>query len=221
VVIPKTAAPEPLASAPPTQTQGGIIAGVGFAPSESDAQVLSEHVELRPDHQYILTSIGRGDASDEFLATIYLKAAREHGWQKGAGGLSITRRTVAGRDFVVLADEATNQEEAATTRASSSAKGKEMCGACGRPIESNDWTCPHCGHTQWGLIVGIWLIGCFIAAVGIYSVLITHSVGWAILFWAIAALGALILAVAISETVKAVRTKQLVRRRARRFSDEG
>ena len=209
VVIPKTAAPEPLASAPPTQTQGGIIAGLGFTPSESDVQALSEHVGLRPDYQYILTSIGAADAaSDVFLGTIYIKAAREHGWQKGAGGLSIIRRTVAGRDFIVLADEATNQEEAATTRASSSTEGKETCRACGHPMESSDNICPHCGDTQWGAIVGMWLTGCLIMAAGIYAVLITHSVGWAILFWAIAAFGALILAVAISETVKAVRATQ-------------
>lgn len=31
----------------------------------------------------------------------------------------------------------------------------ERCKECGWRIESGQWTCPNCGHTQWGIILGL------------------------------------------------------------------
>lgn len=33
----------------------------------------------------------------------------------------------------------------------------QPCSRCDQPIKSTDWTCPHCGHTRWGMIAGLWL----------------------------------------------------------------
>ena len=46
--------------------------------------------------------------------------------------------------------------------ASSSSQGKlEPCKGCGKKIPENEWTCPHCGYTQWGMIRGMALFGLF------------------------------------------------------------
>lgn len=31
----------------------------------------------------------------------------------------------------------------------------ERCKECGRKMEAGQWTCPNCGHTQWGIILGL------------------------------------------------------------------
>ena len=36
-----------------------------------------------------------------------------------------------------------------------SATRYERCKECGRKIESGQWTCPNCGHTQWNIILGL------------------------------------------------------------------
>jgi hypothetical protein len=32
---------------------------------------------------------------------------------------------------------------------------QERCKECGYRMESGQWTCPNCGHTQWGIILGL------------------------------------------------------------------
>jgi len=107
--MPKAAVPEPAPNGPsPPMQGGGIIAGIGFTPSQADLEALSEHFEFRPGCQYVMTRISTSDAtSDVLLLSIYLKAAREHGWQTSGAGASITRQTIAGRDFIVLSEAAT------------------------------------------------------------------------------------------------------------------
>jgi hypothetical protein len=42
----------------------------------------------------------------------------------------------------------------------------DICADCGNAKDKNLWTCPHCGHTQWGDIamVGSIGVGCLVAA---------------------------------------------------------
>ena len=82
----------------------------------------------------------------------------------------------------------------------SAAPKMETCKGCGRSIKSSDWTCPHCGHTQWGYIVGP----------GLFSLLCLSVIYWnleaPICTWGGVILGALCLFVTISEVVTALKT---------------
>jgi hypothetical protein len=35
----------------------------------------------------------------------------------------------------------------------------EVCKGCGRTIPGTDWTCPHCGTTRWGMVIGTTVVG--------------------------------------------------------------
>jgi hypothetical protein len=43
----------------------------------------------------------------------------------------------------------------------------ERCKECGRKIEAGQWTCPNCGNTQWGIILGLgaFALACIIVAI--------------------------------------------------------
>lgn len=45
----------------------------------------------------------------------------------------------------------------------------EACKRCGTLIQTSDWTCPHCGYTQWGMIVGAGVIAIVLLAVAYFT----------------------------------------------------
>ncbi|MCJ7535212.1 MAG: hypothetical protein MUO57_06735, partial [Anaerolineales bacterium] len=77
----------------------------------------------------------------------------------------------------------------------------EPCKNCGRLIETFDLTCPHCGHTQWGVIAVMGVLGVLITGYIVYRSVNGGSTG--LLFWAGAALGALLLLATVYSLVKA------------------
>jgi tetratricopeptide (TPR) repeat protein len=74
----------------------------------------------------------------------------------------------------------------------------ETCKGCGQLIKSTDWTCPHCGYTQWQMIIvsGIISLICLIVAVFTSDCI----------RWGAAAMGALVFYVTIDQVVKAIKT---------------
>ena len=81
-----------------------------------------------------------------------------------------------------------------------------LCSKCNQEIETYEFTCPSCGHTQWELI------GCggifSLIAVGfvVYRVIIGNTTG--IFFWVCVIVGALLVAVTIQSIIKAIQLKR-------------
>ena len=85
-----------------------------------------------------------------------------------------------------------------------SAPAQEKCKGCGKLIKPSDWTCPHCGHTQWGMIVGLGIFA--LLCIGL-SVLAFRRENWSDLVgWLAGILGAICLLVTIGETVTGLKT---------------
>lgn len=57
----------------------------------------------------------------------------------------------------------------AYTSAPKPAPKMEPCKRCGIPIQQSDWTCPHCGYTQWNMIIGMGVMTIVLLAVAYFT----------------------------------------------------
>jgi hypothetical protein len=75
----------------------------------------------------------------------------------------------------------------------------QACRKCGQAIKATDWTCPHCGHTRWGLIAAMWLLSLLFLA-GAFLLLPGRSdlacIRWVVLFVGLSGLPPAVLATA-------------------------
>lgn len=87
-------------------------------------------------------------------------------------------------------------------QSASAAPAMQTCKGCRRSIKSSDWTCPHCGYTQWGSIVGM----------GIFSLFCLSAILWGsqieqpLCTWGGGIVGAVCLLITISAVVTALKT---------------
>lgn len=113
----------------PEVKPGGIIAGIGFTPAQADLELLAREVKLQPGYEYVIQSYSVSDASSETLvAAAYVSVARRQGWPPLSGSLSIQRRTIGGKDFLLvlpsLQGEAVNAGKKATTMESARTRAR-------------------------------------------------------------------------------------------------
>jgi hypothetical protein len=88
-------------TAPPTATWGGLVAGIGFTPTERDLQTLTGPVALRAGRQYVVTSFTEADAEhDETPIATYLASALKSGWP--TAGARVVRQDIGGRRFLLV-----------------------------------------------------------------------------------------------------------------------
>lgn len=78
-----------------------------------------------------------------------------------------------------------------------------VCKKCHREIESSDFTCPHCGHTQWEYIGCVGVPGLLAGAFVIYRIIAGNTSGF--LFWGSVVLGVLLLGITIQSVYMAIR----------------
>jgi ribosomal protein S27AE len=76
-------------------------------------------------------------------------------------GCSIPKEKLLGILMSVqrLLVQATPGENQKTVDTGSMSKGDNKCPKCGALIRGQDWTCTHCGHTQWGPIIMVMVVG--------------------------------------------------------------
>lgn len=91
--------------------------------------------------------------------------------------------------------------------ASETTKGdSSLCSKCHQEIESYEFTCPSCGHTQWELIGCGGVFSLIPVGFVVYRVIIGNTTG--ILFWVGVIVGALLVAVVIQGIIQAIRLKR-------------
>lgn len=78
----------------------------------------------------------------------------------------------------------------------------EPCKNCRNLIETSDLTCPHCGHTQWGVIGFMAVLAIFI--VGFVVIRAIGGSGSGLIFWGGVILGTLLLMATVYSIVKAI-----------------
>lgn len=62
----------------PEAKPGGIIAGIGFMPTQADLNQLAQTIKLLPGHSYVIKNYAKSEASSEiFLTTAYHSVARQ------------------------------------------------------------------------------------------------------------------------------------------------
>lgn len=90
-------------TAPPEAAPGGIIAGIGFTPDQTDLETLREQV-MKPSRQYVVSSFSETEAHhDDLLITAYLATARRRGWPSTATeGVAVARHTVDGKRYLLI-----------------------------------------------------------------------------------------------------------------------
>jgi alpha-glucoside transport system substrate-binding protein len=94
---------EPKGFDEPAPKSGGIIAGIGFTPTQADLDQLIKQIKVQPGWEYTLQSYSKDDSSSEtFLTAAYLSAVRQKGWAPLSGSLSIQRREINEKEFLVL-----------------------------------------------------------------------------------------------------------------------
>lgn len=54
-------------------------------------------------------------------------------------------------------------------QSSKSTEKTEKCDKCGRKKAASDWTCPHCGHTEWGTIAIVGVFGLLLLVAGLVA----------------------------------------------------
>lgn len=74
------------------------------------------------------------------------------------------------------------------------------CNKCGKIMGSGEVTCPHCGHTQWGTVIGVGVMG-----LGLLSALWWNlNEPWCV--WPLVLVGGVFLLITVSWVVKAFKT---------------
>jgi len=98
----------------------------------------------------------------------------------------------------------------ATPKATPETPNVETCKKCGQVIKGTDWTCPHCGHTQWGMIAVLGFVALACLGSALYAALPTTEIGSAkYACWGIGGLGgAILLLVAIGGIVTAMKARK-------------
>jgi len=82
----------------------------------------------------------------------------------------------------------------------------EECGKCDEVKKKSDWTCPHCGHTEWGIIVSLGIFGlAWIGAGAAGYVLIGGAVLRNLVGFGLGIVGCLILIGVITEVVEGLK----------------
>ncbi len=125
--------------------------------------------------------------------------------QTGAGS-SLISRNIGTCSPNPAALTATSGEVAAGT-AGVPKESSETCSKCGMETKASDFTCPHCGHTQWEVIAFMGAISLGMIGFVVIRIIKELASGW--LFWGAVIIGLIILAVtieSISEAVKGART---------------
>jgi hypothetical protein len=100
----------------PEVKPGGIIAGIGFVPTQADLDLLVREIQLQPGYEYVVKNYSEAEASSRaFLADTYLSVARQQAWGALRRPLSLQRRAIGGREFLLILPS--DQEEPGDTAA--------------------------------------------------------------------------------------------------------
>ncbi len=147
---------EPPEAKPEGLTPGGIIAGIGFMPTQSDLKLLNQQIKLKPGHEYVLRNFSRSEASSDIsLTTAYILVARNQGWSKTSGPLSIQRRTISGKDFLMIEParqaESKPQEEKKVTQSPAVTQAPPPVATPAQPEKKKS-----------GLPVWVWILAAFV-----------------------------------------------------------
>jgi hypothetical protein len=108
------------------------------------------------------------------------------------------------KDVIAHGEQALNwSNETAAQNDAQAKRAKQMpCPGCKRMISNGASVCPHCGQTQWGMIVSFFLAGLVLLVIG-YE--ICGPGFWRWLWWI---LGALLILMSISGIVESIRWKK-------------
>jgi len=119
---------------------------------------------------------------------------------------SEVENSLAGRQEVESSPPGVLKAESASLASSqgsqAASESMEPCQKCGSLIEASDLTCPHCGHTQWGVIGVMAVVSLLMIGFVVYRIL--KGTGSGFFFWGGAALGALVLAATIYSVIQAL-----------------